>query len=159
MTKTQIILTNKQFSESVSSLLEGKKIIKTIHPADNMLFLTLENNVTIYVTGHWEYHTKNKKIVSSILENESVEDNFSKIEDLAEKLSLEKPTIDKVTVNAKNKINITFTNQNKLDVSIYITEENKNEILDLSYSSLDDTTHIHYHFENESWQQSIMFKQ
>lgn len=159
MTKTQIILTNKQFSESVSSLLEGEKIIRTIHPADNMLFLTLENNVTIYVTGHWEYHAKNNKIVSSILEDESIEDNFSKIEDLAEKLTLEKPTIDKVTVNAKNKINITFTNQNKLDVSIYITEENKNEILDLSYSSFDDTTHIHYHFENESWQQSIMFKQ
>ena len=157
MTKNNLTLSANQIKSVIFSLSDNKKVIKTIHPADNMLFLTLENNISIKITGHWKYSKNNVKIISSILDTETVEENFNKIEDLAEKLTLEQPIIKKITLNSDNKITIEMTNHSSLAVSVY-KNNNEEELLSIDYSSQDDTAHFYYFYENGNWKQSILLK-
>lgn len=156
MTNMNIQLTKKQFQAVISQFANNKIVIQTIHPADNMLFLTLENDVSIKIHGHWKYQSENEKLASYLIQNESLEDNFNKIENLAEQLSVIKPKIK--TIIVKDKISIEFYDNSSITISEYLTSNNENELLSLDYSSSDDTTHFRYTYANGKWKQSILMQ-
>lgn len=162
MTKTNITLTNEQFIAILINLSSSQRIIKTTHPADNLLFLYLENGVSVKISGHWEHQSNNQTVVSSIIENESIDDNFNRLENLAENLSTEMPVIKNVSLSTESTLSPIVTidclDNSSLRIGVYKTQNNEDEFLSIDFSSPDDTTHYHLDYIDNEWQQTFLFK-
>jgi len=125
-----------------------------VHPADNILIFSFKNGVKLFVDGHWKYKSNGSVIVSHLAGEESVEDNFSKIEDLAEDISKKNLSIGGITWDNDDGATLIFNNEDKLIVSVH-SYKDEYLLMSLAFSSGSDDAHIHIDYENKQWIQYL----
>jgi VCBS repeat-containing protein len=155
MIKTKLVLSADQKTTIFNQLLKNNEVKSVIHPADNILIFSFENGIKLFVNGHWKYETNNNIIVSHLADGESIEENFSKIEDFAEDISKKNLIVDEITWSNDKEVSIIFNNGSRLIVSGH---NYKNEYLfvSLSFSSSLDDVHINVDYEDKQWIQRLV---